>query len=84
MYINIFNKSKWLLFSYGLLWLVLQLNIWAINAQNDIIDLTPIAFCTIAVNFLSIIAIIYYLEQFKNRLKLYFLIKIVFFYLKGV
>lgn len=83
MYINIFNKSEWLLFSYGLLWLVLLLNIWGINAQNGIIDLTPIAFCTIAVTFLSIIAIIYYLEQFKNRLKRYFLIKIVFLFFEG-
>ena len=83
MYINIFNKNEWLLFSYGLLWLVLLLNIWGINAQNGIIDLTPIAFFTIAVIFLSIIAIIYYLEQFKNRLKRYFLIKIVFLFFEG-
>lgn len=77
MYINIFNKSKWLLFSYGLLWLVLLLNIWGINAQNGIIDLTPIAFCTIAVTFLSFIATIHYLEQPTNKFRRYFLIGIL-------
>ena len=81
MYINIFNKSKWLLFSYGLLWLVLLLNIWGINAQNGIIDLTPIAFCTIAVTFLSIIAIIHYLEQPTNKFRRYFLIGILLLFL---
>jgi len=39
MYINIRNTGIWPRFSHGLFWLVALLNIWAINAQNGIVDL---------------------------------------------
>ena len=59
MYINIHNTGIWPRFSHGLFWLVALLNIWAINAQNDIVDL-------ITKPLLIPLLLLYYISNKKN------------------
>ena len=59
MYINMRNTGIWPRFSHGLFWFVVLLNIWAINAQNDIVDL-------ITKPLLIPLLLLYYISNKKN------------------
>lgn len=64
MYINMHNTDIWPRFSHGLFWFVVLLNIWAINAQNDIVDL-------ITKPLLIPLLLLYYISNKKTQVNIF-------------